>query len=88
MTEPLTITSVNIIGRSGPNLRPVSGYVSFSDGKDYHFGERMERSKEEEKYIMVGFRFGGYRKMHHGGWESFGFNSPKREALLAAHLEG
>lgn len=71
--------SVEIIARSGENGRPVSGEVSYSDGKSYGWSLHGD---------TVAFR--GSRRLGHGceGRESFSFTSARRASALMRALDG
>jgi hypothetical protein len=74
----LAITYVNVISTTGENRRPHSGEALFSDGKMYEW-MRLPEGK---------LRFFTNRKTHNGTANSLiSFASPKRAALVEAHLE-
>jgi len=74
MSEELTIVNVIVIGQSINNGAPISGEVSFSDGKKFGWS-----SHDNE------IRFHTKRKMP-GGYQRFSFNSQKRAKMLVDWL--
>ena len=74
MSKEIKVDKVIVVSTSGSNGAPISGDVTFSDGKTYdwsaHGGE---------------MRFHTSRKMP-GGFERFSFTSPKRAKMLTDWL--
>ena len=73
----LSISEFSVLTRVGDNRRPISGYVTFSDGKDYGWHSDLDSDAIE---------FHG-RRGHEGFKESFYFKSSKRALLVKDWLE-
>jgi hypothetical protein len=72
----INIINMSISARTGHNGSPVSGDVTFSDGKSYGWLLLPEG----------GIRFTGSRRGYGARFNLFCFSSPKRETVLAAAL--
>lgn len=75
MADELKIEKVVVVSSSTRNGAPISGDVTFSDGKCYDWSMHTDET-----------RFHTSRKMQHGGFERFSFSSPKRAKLLTDWL--
>jgi hypothetical protein len=74
----MQVTKLTIASTRGPNKEPGSGYVTFSDGKEYHWSRAWDG----------GLQLGGQR-FRCGGWEDFHIPAPpKRAAILEAAING
>lgn len=71
MANELAIEEVTVTSKSTNNGAPISGDVTFSDGKYYGWSMYNDET-----------RFHTSRKMPHGGMERFSFTSPKRAKML------
>lgn len=74
MSDELTIDSVIVIGQSLNNGTPISGEVSFSDGKKWGWSSYDDEIRFHTKRMMP------------GGYQRFSFTSQKRAKMLVDWL--
>jgi hypothetical protein len=76
----LSVTKISICSRRGANNRPGSGYVTFSDGRDYYWSAGKQAG--DDNFYLMTERFGHWGHNTHYCFRVKG----QRDAALRAAL--